>query len=178
MTNNQFIKLCLCSINYGRSISIETNKCEDGSTYYDVYAKHNYDDSDIHITSFGIYDFIMDFVEFVKNNNPQYDFILSKHTLKSILDDKTREVLIKQEIKHREDIEKFIEETKYITDWCKENNPCPNCKINKKDHLDNIHYNCELNHNNSCSILKEYHENRDKLYKEYRERKKEENKNA
>jgi hypothetical protein len=53
-----------------------------------------------------------------------------------------------------------------------------NSKINKKDHLDNIHYNCELNHkSNVCPILQEYRDNRDKLYKEYVERIKKGNKN-
>ena len=85
---------------------------------------------------------------------------------------------IAEEKKAAEETERYIEETKYITDWCKENNPCPNCKINKKDHWDDIHYNCAENHHMRCPILKEYYNDRDELYNEYRERKKEENKNA
>ena len=54
------------------------------------------------------------------------------------------------------------------------NNPCPKCKINKKDHWDDIQYNCAENHNNRCPILKEYQNNRNKLYSEYRDRKMEE----
>ena len=43
-----------------------------------------------------------------------------------------------------------------------------------KDHWDDIHYNCVENHNNRCPILKEYQNNRNKLYSEYRDRKREE----
>ena len=65
-----------------------------------------------------------------------------------------------------------------VADWCNENNPCTNCKINKKDHWDDVHYNCAENHYMRCPILKEYHNNRDTMYNEYAERKREESKNA
>jgi hypothetical protein len=94
-----------------------------------------------------------------------------------LLDDNERNKVYEHQKKVAEETKRYLEETKYITDWCKENNPCPNCKINKKDHWDDIHYNCAENHNMRCPILKEYHNDRDELYNEYRERKKEE-KNA
>ena len=62
----------------------------------------------------------------------------------------------------------------YIKYWCNENNPCPNCKINKNDHWDDINYNCAEYHHMRCPILKEYHDNRNKLYNEYIEHKREE----
>ena len=40
-----------------------------------------------------------------------------------------------------------------VIEWGNKNNPCPTCIINKKDHWDNVHYNCELHHTMSCDIL-------------------------
>ena len=97
---------------------------------------------------------------------------------KSLLDDDVRNSIYEQQKKDAEETERYIEETKYITDWCNENNPCPNCKINKRDHWDDIHYNCAENHYMRCPILKEYYNHRDKLYNEYTEHKREESKNA
>lgn len=86
-------------------------------------------------------------------------------------DDETRELLIKNEIKRKEEVEKYLEETKYITERCEKNNPCPNCKINKKNHWDDIHYNCEDNHNMQCQILKGYQIKVEGMYKEYKDSK-------
>ena len=97
---------------------------------------------------------------------------------KYLLDDNERNSFYEHQKKDAEEMERYLEETKYITNWCNENNPCPNCKINKKDHWDDIHYNCAENHNMRCPILKEYHNHRDKLYNEYTEHKREESKNA
>lgn len=172
LSRKDIMKLCLCSINYGKGITIDSTICSDGSTYYEVSAKHNFkNDNEIRIVCFGIYDFICEFVSYIKEHDIEYDYVLSKQTLKAILDDKTREFLIRHEIKRKEKVEKYLEETKYITEWCEKNNPCPNCKINKKDHWDNIHYNCEENHNMQCQILKEYRSKVEGMYKEYKESK-------
>lgn len=37
------------------------------------------------------------------------------------------------------------------------------CKINKKDHWDDVHYNCAENHHSRCPILKEYQNNRNSI---------------
>ena len=93
MTNKDIMKLCLCSINYGKGITIDSTICSDGSTYYEVYAKHNFkNDNEIRIVCFGIYDFICEFVSYIKEHDIEYDYVLSKQTLKAILDDKTSHV--------------------------------------------------------------------------------------
>ena len=180
MTNKDFIKLLLISIGCDKKYEIDSHRADDGSIYYEVSGKGDNEDQEIYFDGFGIYDLILNFLNNIKEN-PDIDLLnklnysINYLTQKSLLDDDIRNSVYEQQKKAAEETERYLEETKYITDWCKENNPCPNCKINKKDHWDNIHYNCELNHNNRCSILKEYRNDRDELYNEYRERKKEEN---
>ncbi len=183
MTNKDFIKLLLISVGCDKEYEIDSHRTDDGSIYYEASGKGDNEDQAIYFDGFGIYDLILNFLNNIKEN-PDIDLLnklnysINHLTQKSLLDDDIRNSVYEHQKRAAEKTERYLEETKYITDWCKENNPCPNCKINKKDHWDNIHYNCELNHNNSCSILKEYHNDRDELYNEYRERKKEENKNA
>lgn len=183
MTNKDFIKLLLISVGCDKKYEIDSHRTDDGSIYYSASGKGDNEDQAIYFDGFGIYDLILNFLNNIKEN-PDIDLLnklnytINHLSQKSLLDDDIRNSVYEHQNKAAEETERYLEETKYITDWCKENNPCPNCKINKKDHWDSIHYNCELNHNNRCSILKEYHNDRDELYNEYRERKKEENKNA
>lgn len=183
MTNKDFIKLLLISVGCDKEYEIDSHRTDDGSIYYEVSGKGDNEDQAIYFDGFGIYDLILNFLNNIREN-PDIDLLnklnynINHLSQKYLLDDNERNAVYEQQKKAAEETERYLEETKYITDWCKENNPCQNCKINKKDHWDDIHYNCELNHNNSCPILKEYHNDRNKLYNEYRERKKEENKNA
>lgn len=183
MTNKDFIKLLLISVGCDKEYEIDSHRTDDGSIYYSASGKGDTEDQAIYFDGVGIYDLILNFLNNIKEN-PDIDLLnklnysINYLTQKSLLDDDIRNSVYEHQKKAAEETERYLEETKYITDWCKENNPCPNCKINKKDHWDSIHYNCELNHNNRCSILKEYHNDRDELYNEYREHKKEENKNA
>jgi hypothetical protein len=180
MTNKDFIKLLLISVGCDKKYEIDSHYTIDGLIYYEVTGKGDNEDQAIHFYGFGMYDLILNFLNNIKEN-PDDDLLnklnYSIHHLpqKYLLDDNVRNSVYKQQKKAAEETERYLEETKYITDWCKENDPCPNCKINKKDHWDDIHYNCAENHNSRCPILKKYHNDRDELYKEYRERKKEEN---
>jgi hypothetical protein len=54
--------------------------------------------------------------------------------------------------------EKWAIAHKPIQEWHEKNNPCTTCTINKKDHWDDIHYNCELNHTHSCKIMIEHYD--------------------
>ena len=65
----------------------------------------------------------------------------------------------------RTENKEYIRKTKPASDWWKENNPCPKCEINKKDHWDDIHYNCELCHAQRCPILKEAQKKYDVIFK-------------
>ena len=53
-------------------------------------------------------------------------------TQKSLLDDDIRNEFYEQQKRSAEETERYIEETKYITDWCNENNPCPNCELTQR----------------------------------------------
>ena len=176
MTNKDFIKLLLISVGCDKKYEIDSHRTDDGSTYYEVTGEGDEENQSIYFYGFSIYDLILDFLNNIKED-PDIDLLnklnysVNHLSQKSLLDDDIRNSVYEHQKKHAEEIKKHIEETKYITDWCMKNNPCPNCKINKKDHWDDVHYNCVENHHMSCPILKEYHIKRDKLYREYTERK-------
>lgn len=178
MTNKDFIKLLLISVGCDKKYEIDSHRVDDGSMFYEVTGEGYDENQSIYFSGVGIYNLILDFLENI-NNNPDINLLdklnysVNYLSQKYLLDDNDRNGFYEQKKKEAEETERYLEETKYITDWCKENNPCPNCKINKKDHWDDIHYNCAENHNMRCPILKEYHNDRDELYKEYNKRKRE-----
>lgn len=174
MSNKEFIKLLLISVGCDKKYEINSHRTDDGSIYYEVTGEGYDENQSIHFDGFSMYDLILNFLNNIKedpdiNLLDKLNYSVNYLTQKSLLDDDIRNSVYEQQKRSAEEIERYIEETKYITDWCKENNPCPNCKINKKDHWDDIHYNCAENHNNRCPILKEYQNNRNKLYSEYRD---------
>ena len=183
MTNKDFIKLLLISVGCDKKYEIDSHRTDDGSTYYYVTGEGYDENQAICFDGFSMYDLVLSFLNNIKED-PDIDLLnklnysVNHLYQKSLLDDDVRNSIYEQQKKDAEEAERYIEETKYITDWCNENNPCPNCKINKKDHWDDIHYNCAENHYMRCPILKEYHNNINKLYNEYTERKREESKNA
>lgn len=69
--------------------------------------------------------------------------------------------------KDKIELQKSIERTRPLGDWRNENNPCTTCQINKKDHWDDIHYNCELCHNNSCKILRDFESEYEKFRQQF-----------
>lgn len=183
MTNKDFIKLLLISVGCDKKYEIDSHRTDDGSIYYYITGEGYDENQAICFDGFSMYDLVLSFLNNIKED-PDIDLLnklnysINHLTQKSLLDDDIRNSVYEQQKKDAEETERYIEETKYITDWCNKNNPCPNCKINKKDHWDDIHYNCAENHYMRCPILKEYNDNRDKLYNEYTERKREESKNA
>ena len=173
MTNKDFIKLLLISIGCDKQYEINSHRTDDNSTYYEVTGKGDNENQCIYFDGFGIYDLILNFLNYIRENpdinllnNLNYSVIDLYQ--KYLLDDNERNKIYDQHKKNEEVIQKYLEDTKYITDWCKENHPCPNCTKNKKDHWDDIHFNCTEHHNMRCPILKEYFNDRDQLYQEYR----------
>ena len=163
MTNKDFIKLLLISVGCDKKYKIEVNRTSDGSYIYDIYGEGEEEGQCIHIIEYDMYGVILSFLNDIKENPDLLDklnYSVNHLYQKSLLDDDTRNSVYEQKKKAAEKIERYIKETKYITDCCKENNPCPNCKINKKDHWDDIHYNCAENHHMRCPILKEYAEHK------------------
>ena len=183
MTNKDFIKLLLISVGCDKKYEIDSHRADDGSIYYEVDGEGYDENQSISFDGFGIYDVILGFLRCIREN-PDASLLnklnnsVNHLSQKSLLDDDIRNSVYEQEKKDAEEMKRHKEETKYITDWCKENNPCPNCKINKKDHWDDIHYNCAENHHMRCPILKEYLNKMNKLYDEYQKRKREELKNG
>ena len=175
MTNKDFIKLLLISVGCDKKYEIDSHRTDDGSIYYEVTGDGCDENQSIYFDGFSIYDLILSFLNNIKED-PDIDLLnklnysVNHLSQKSLLDDKIRNSVYEQQKKAAEEHERYIEETKYITDCCNKNNPWPNCK-NKKHHWDDLHYNCAENHYMRCPILKEYYSKRDKLYREYTERK-------
>ena len=176
-SNKDFIKMLLIAVGCGRNYEIDTYRVDDGSTVYDINGQSEDGSSRISINGYGMYDVLLSFLKYIRDcpeeellEHLNYD--VSHLPLTYLLDDDERNAVYEANKRHAEEVEKYLDETQYITDWCKENNPCPNCTLNDKSHWDDIHYNCELNHTHSCPILKEYHKKRSEMYEEYRKRKK------
>lgn len=170
MTNKDFIKLLLVSIGCDKKYEIDSHRTDDGSTYYEVTGEGYDENQSICFDGFSMYDLMLNFLNCIEENPGILDklnYSVNHLSQKSLLDDKIRNSVYEQQKKDAEEHERYLEETKYITDWCNKNNPCPNCKINKKDHWDDIHYNCAENHHSRCPILKEFQNKRDTLYKKH-----------
>ena len=181
MTNKDFIKLLLISVGCDKKYEIDSHRTDDGSIYYYVTGEGYDENQSICFDGFSMYDLILSFLNNIKEDTDLLDelnYSVNHLSQKSLLDDDIRNLVYEQKKKAAKETKRYIEETKYITDWCKENNPCPNCKINKNDHWDDIHYKCTEHHHMRCPILKEYHDNRNKLYNKYVEHKREELKNG
>lgn len=133
MANKDFIKLLLISIGCDKKYEIDSHRTDDGSTYYEVTGEGDEENKSIYFDGFGIYDLILSFLNNIKEN-PDIDLLNELnysvyHLLqKDLLDDDIRNSVYEQQKKAAIETERFIEETKHITDWCNENNPCPNCK--------------------------------------------------
>ena len=136
MTNKDFIKLLLISVGCDKKYKIDSHRTNDGSTYYEVTGEGDEENQSIHFDGCGVYDLVLSFLNNIKED-PDIDLLnklnytINHLSQKSLLDDEIRNSVYEHQKKHAEEIKRHIEETKYITDWCMENNPCPNCKINE-----------------------------------------------
>lgn len=163
MTNKDLFKVLLCSYGYDRNIKIDTFRTDDGSIGYEIEAENEDGDVFHNVDGEGVIFDVYMILDYMKQNNVGFKSNWWSVPLKYISDDTEREKLVKQWDDNEEQTQKHIEKMTPLYEWRKENNPCPSCTINKKDHWDSIHYNCELNHTNSCNILKDFN-------REYQER--------
>lgn len=165
MNGSDVIKLILIMHGYDRDINIETWKdCEDITvTWYD-WTAYNSKRDEISGEEPGLSAALCTIFSTLyreKYNCPP-DWIGS--SIKDLLNDNYRNIIIKrnQEIEIYNSIRSEI--SKPLDEWAAENNPCPNCEINNHKHWDDIHYNCELCHTQSCDIMKSFWEEyKDKL---------------
>ena len=72
--------------------------------------------------------------------------------------------------KRNKQIETYIKETQYITDWKNQNNPCDNCPDKDKNWNDKVHL-CNLYYVHNCPKLNDFHNKVSEMYKLYRENK-------
>ena len=127
MTNKDFIKLLLISIGCDKKYQIDSHITDDGSIYYEVTGEGDEENQFIHFDGFNMYDVILSFLNNIKEN-PDIDLLnelnysIDHLSQKDLLDDTIRNSVYEKQKKSAEEIERFIEETKYLTDWCKENN--------------------------------------------------------
>lgn len=154
MTQKDFIKLILCMHGYDRNINIEISNLGVYGTLYDISADNTDKTDNVSVYENGFYFAIYSLLEQFKckNLNPFYLDV----PLKSIFDDNIREQIIDTNIKNQLKLKNYLSNIKPIDKFISDHNICKNCKLNNKSHWDDIHYNCELNHNNTCKYLLEF----------------------
>lgn len=156
MNNKDILKILLCYHGYDRNIEIKTYHADGGWIGYDVHAENQEGGLYEEMNCEGIIFHIHCILEFMKENKIESKSKWWDVPIKYLLKDELRKESIDQWDKQEARTKEFIEKTKPLDEWRKKNNPCPNCTINKKDHWDTIHYNCELCHTQSCEILKSF----------------------
>lgn len=165
MTNKDVFKILLSSYGYDRNIKIETYRGDCGCLGYDIYAENKKGD-EYHEVS--CEDFMFHFymiLNYMKKTNQPFKTEWWSVGIKYVCDDEIRDSLVKTWDKRDDDNEKYAIAYKPIQEWHEKNNPCPTCTINKKDHWDSIHYNCELSHNYTCEIMIEHYEKKREMTK-------------
>lgn len=164
MTGKDVLKLILCSYGYDRNIDIQTYYGESGCIGYEVNASNAEGDFYLEDNCEGLMFHIYCILSYMKDNNVSYKHDWWNISTKHIIDDNLRNNLLKsfdeRDVKQNEQMVK----AQTICDWLDQNNPCKVCTINKRDHWDNIHYNCELCHTHSCELLKK----RDKDFEDFK----------
>ena len=168
MTTEEIAKMICILGGFDRNIEFQSYPSELGERFYEMQA-YNKDGECITIYESGTVTFLANLLEEIVKYT-KFDkiphWIRYAHAPKYILDDEYREN--RQAEEELTDLfnEKESEISQPFYQWIKENDPCPNCTINKKDHWDDIHYNCEEFHNMRCPILWEFMHKRDDKQKE------------
>lgn len=167
MTNKDLFKILLCSYGYDRNIKIETFRTDSGTIGYEIEAENKEGNVFHNIDGEGVVFDVYIILDYMKQNNVAFKSNWWSVPLKYLLNDAEREKLVNQWDANDVQIRKDIERMTPLWKWREENNPCPTCTINKKDHWDSIHYNCELCHTHSCSILLDFGKKYDDKKQEY-----------
>lgn len=167
MTNKDLFKILLCSYGYDRNIKIETFRTDSGTIGYEIEAENKEGNVFYNVDGEGVVFDVYMILDYMKQNNVGFKSNWWSVPLKYLLNDTEREKLVKQWDANDAQIQKDIERMTPLWNWREENNPCPTCTINKKDHWDSVHYNCELCHTHSCSILLDFEKSYDKMKQEY-----------
>ena len=166
MTIKEIAKLLCILAGYDKNIKFESNSTDDISKkYYKIEAEDG-EDNYISADGFGTIEFLSNILDEIKSQ-PHHDtkFWLNFYSIKDVLNDEFRNINQQIEDNNLTEIKETSRLSQPFFDWIKQNNPCPNCTINTKDHWDDIHYNCEKFHTMSCPILWEFMNKRDEMQK-------------
>jgi hypothetical protein len=158
MTNKDVFKILLCSYGYDRNIKIETYHGDSLDIGYDIYAENKEGDCYEEINCEGFMFHVFKILEYMKDSKANFKTNWWNCSPKYVLDETQRNKRIAAWDKHDKEIEQSIIDMQPFLKWSEENDPCIDCKINKHDHWDDIHHNCELNHNHSCKLLLKFNE--------------------
>jgi len=165
MTNKDVLKILLCSYGFDRNIKVETNKVPEGLLEYYVYAENKdgyiYDEVNCESFMFNVCNILKFMKEYRFKPSPYW----TRFSAKDICNDSIRNNYIKDMDKNESDHQKWLIYYKPIEEWHKINNPCINCQINKKDHEDSIHYNCEMHHNHTCQLMIDHYNKKTEMIK-------------
>jgi hypothetical protein len=153
MKNKDVFKVLLSSYGYDRNIKIETYKGEGGYIGYEIHAENKEGDYYHEENCEGFMFHIFKILEYMKDYKANFKSQWWNCNIKQVSDDIFRNSLIAGWDKHDKEVEQSIIDMQPFLEWSKKNDPCTNCKINKHDHWDTIHHNCELCHNHSCELL-------------------------
>lgn len=156
MTHKDIFKILLCSFGYDRDIKIDTFRTDCGTIGYEIEAENKAGDIFSECSGEGLVFNIYSILNYMKINNVDFNSNWWNVPLKYLLEDSERDSLVKQWDANDEEAQKNIEKFSQLWEWRSANHPCPTCKVNKKDHWDLIHYNCELCHTHRCDILREF----------------------
>lgn len=166
MTNKDVFKILLCSYGYDRNIKIETYRGDGGFIGYDIYAENKegdyYNEVNCEDFMFRVYEIL----KYKKEHNQSFKSEWWNIPIKYVCDEENRNSLIVGWDKQASDHQKWSIAYKPIEEWHKKNNPCPTCTINKKDHWDDVHYNCELNHTHQCKIMIDHYAKKTEMTKQ------------
>lgn len=169
MKNTDFLKIILCLYGYDRNINVSSYRGDYGAVGYDVSAQNSEGDTYSEVCCEPFTFHVAMILKYMKENNVDLKSNWWGIGTKNLLDLDYRQSLLEKWDKHALENQMFAEQYKPIQEWKDKNNPCPNCTINKKDHWDSVHYNCELNHTSSCDLLKKYSEAHSKMTRELNE---------
>jgi len=166
MTNQDVFKILLCSYGYDRNIKIETYRGDEGFLGYDISAENKEGDYYHEVSCEDFMFQIYEILSYMKEHNASFKSDWWSIPIKYVRDEENRNYLTTEWDKRDSYNQKWSIAYKPIEEWHKKNNPCPTCTINKKDHWDDIHYNCELNHTHQCKIMIEHYEKKGEMMRQ------------
>lgn len=156
MTQKDIFKILLYSYGYDRNVRIDKYYGDGGFIGYEVYAENKEGDYYSEGNCEGFMFHVFRILEYMKDTGANFKTDYWNLSTKDLLNDEFIHSMIIASDKREEENKQWGIRHRPLEEWKKQNNPCPTCTINKKDHWDDIHYKCELNHNHTCTIMLDF----------------------